>query len=438
MSGKKKDAGVDLGYLGDKKLEKGKKQLVEQSQGWKGPSHKERNQDQKETKRNLAKAASRHAEKVSWRKKCGGIAALFFICGVGLFQFISTVSGFLMGNGVTIIDVHDTAQLKAVLFSGEPWLVYCVNNVTQEQRLPQVLEDSAWNLKRNLGLRVGVLNCWDQTESGRSVAQRFKLKTSPPLAFVVANGNKPRLLNLVGTSKPEQLEKKVKPALKIETYRIDTLKKWPSLCTSRRACVVVGHRQNVQRDTALTVLRPLLESHRAVKVVTLDTSFWQLKLDDVLLNTRPASSKGGKGVDVLCLAREEGARGGNATYRGSFLQSLDASSASAFLSACDKQADLIKIPVAPKINARPSKPKKAAPAPSPGPRPAPSPPSPKPRDARSNVDHVGSRAQMEAEDEVLFEAVDEEEEEDEGASEEGEGAAEEGEEEEDSDAEVEL
>lgn len=407
MAKEKKSNSVDTNYLGDEKLEKGKKNLVDQSSTWRGSRKEEQPvRDTKKILKGLRKEEHRHAEKVSWRKKAAGIGAITFLCGVGLYNFVSTVLGFVMGTGVARIDVQDTATLKNVLFGGDPWLVYCVNNETENLRLPRVLEDSARDLSRSTGVRVGVVRCWDQTQSGRSVAQRFKLNLKPPLSFVVANGNKPRVLDLLGISKAEDLEKRVKPALEVKTYRIDTLKKWSSLCTSRRSCVVVGHRINAQRDTAVTLLRPLLDQFRAIKLVTLDTSFWQLKLEDELLATRPAGkSKEGR-ADVLCLAREESA--GNTTFGGKFLTDLDASKASSFMKACAQHADLVKIQAAPRIKARPTKPKKveATPSPTPSPRPSPTPAS---RPKRANVDHVGSRAQMESEDEALFEALDEDE-----------------------------
>lgn len=411
MAPKPKTNSVDFSYLTDKKLEKGKKAALAEAQQLKGPNHKERLEEQRENKRRIQKARAGDAEKVSWRKKAGGIAFVFFICGVGLFNFLSTVLDFIAGNGTTMLDVHETATLKRVLFGGEPWLVYCVNNDTLNQRLPKVLEDSAPSLSRSIGLNVGVLQCWDQTESGRSVAQRFKMKLSPPLTFVVANGNKPRVVNMVGVSKAEDLEKKLKPALKIDTYRIGKLKDWSSLCTSRRACVVVGHKWPAQKDTAVTLLRPMLEKHRAVKVVTLDTSFWQLKLDEGVMATRAPKDKGQqKGADILCLARKDGNHSANDTHIGRFLQDADSSSAAAFLTACEQQTDLVAIGVAPRIKARPSKPPKVVepepyrPSASPTPRPTPPPRKP----ARANVDHVGSRDRMEQEEEALFEAVDEE------------------------------
>lgn len=362
------------------------------------PNNKESHDNLREHKKLSQRAAANHEDKVSRRKKNAGLAAIFFMCGIGLLNFLSTVLGFIAGNGVIFLDVQDTAQLKNVLFGGDPWLVYCVTKETESHRLPLVLEDSSRSLGSSLGVKVGVLRCWDATSTGRSVASRFKLRDSPPLAFVVANGNKPRSLNMVGVSKAEELEKKIKPALKIETYPITALKQWPNLCTSRRACIVVGHKQRAQRDTAMNVLRPLLDSFRTLKLVTLDTAFWQLKLEDNLLATR--TQKGG--ADVLCLSRDDVA-GGNATYSGSFLQNLDSSSGEAFFKDCMEQKNLVHLKGPPRINARPSKPRVV----SPEPMQEKAAPAPTPAKPRSNVDHVGSRAQMEKEDEALFEAVDE-------------------------------
>merc|ERR1711972_24084 len=195
-------------------------------------------------------------------------------------------------------------------------------------------------------------------------------------------GGKPRLMSLVGVSKAEDIEKKARPAIKLDIHRIDSLKKWPSLCTSRRTCVVVGHKYLAQEDTALNVIRPLIESHRRVSIVTLDTSFWQLKLDDGVMKTRPPKEKGGR-ADVLCLSRDEGSKKRNGTHSGNFLHELDSSSASSFFTACEKRENLVAIGVKPRIVARPSKPKKVTvPPPSPPPKKAPPPPPPPRKDPR--------------------------------------------------------
>jgi len=407
----KNSKSVDFGYLDDKKVKKGEKKVLEQTKDWAGSRKEEKNIAREEK---ASKAAKKHAasknhnpDKISWKKQAGIIGMIVFMFGVGLFNFLSTVFGYLGATGVNFVDVTDTPTLKAVLFDGEPWLVYCVTDSTKDARLPPVLEDSTTSLKRNLGLKVAVIRCWDKMESGRTIAQRFKLKKSPPLTFVVANGDSPKLLDLIGISTTEELEKRIKPALKVAVARIDNLKKWPAQCTSRRTCVVVGHKNNAQKTTAMNLLTPLTEKHRATKFVTLDTSFWQLKLDEAVLKTRPGKEDENKGADVLCLARDSG-EGGNATYSGTFLQAHTASEASSFVKACESRYGLAPVPSAPRIQARPSKPRKATVPTRRRRNPTPTPPPPRKAD-KGNVDRVGSRASME-EEEALFEAVEEEDE----------------------------
>merc|ERR1712039_634203 len=191
-----------------------------------------------------------------------------------------------------------------------------------------------------------------------------------------------------------------------DTHRIDALKKWPNHCTSRRTCVVIGHKSTAQRDYALNIFKPLLKKHRAIKIVTLDTSFWQLKLDDAVLATRQKSKE--KRAEVLCLARPDATSEDNSMHRGLFLQDLDSSSASAFVNNCNKQTALVPLKTKPTIKARSSKPKVVTP-PRPRPRTAPRPtPKPATKPMNKKADHVGSRASLEAE-EPLFEAVEEEE-----------------------------
>ncbi|CAJ1451171.1 unnamed protein product [Effrenium voratum] len=207
--------GKKAGYLDpdDERLQKGQKQLIEDSTKWKGPSHKERQQE-KEVKKAMKNRAKQPGEKAAWKQQAAGWFFILFICGIGFVSFVFTMLDIVVGNGITNLDVQDTAKLKKVLFGGDPWLIYCVNDDTVNHRLPQVLEESGRSLWRNLGLSVGVLRCWDQTASGRSVAQRFKLNLKPPLSFVVANGNKPRPLGLAGISKTE------------ETWRKESVQPW--------------------------------------------------------------------------------------------------------------------------------------------------------------------------------------------------------------------
>eukprot|EP00747_Dinoflagellata_sp_TGD_P182575 gnl/TRDRNA2_/TRDRNA2_36874_c0_seq1.p1 gnl/TRDRNA2_/TRDRNA2_36874_c0~~gnl/TRDRNA2_/TRDRNA2_36874_c0_seq1.p1 ORF type:complete len:428 (+),score=103.91 gnl/TRDRNA2_/TRDRNA2_36874_c0_seq1:88-1371(+) len=398
-----------------------------------GTSNKKQKEERKatEAKVKASRLNRRDEPKVTTSKKVLGIVAICFMCGVGFLQFLSAVFGFFGSGGITYLDIKDTTKLKSVLFGGDPWFVYCVNNQTVNHQLPKVVEDSTYDLWRNLGTQIAVLSCWDNTESGRSIAQKYKMRDSPPLAFLVANGDKPRVVNLVGVSKPADLEKKLEKGIKVETKRIGKLKEWSSLCTSRRSCLVVGHKNTAQRDTAMNVVKPYVEKFRAVRVVTLDTAFWQLKLPDSILKTRPARTDGApKKAEVLCIARNEGGDKNN-SHSGIFLDELESSNVKALFKACDQREGLVPIGKSPTIMARPSKPKtvKAEPLPTPSPpkekksSPPPTPPPKGGKKSTGKVDHVGSRAEMErqAEEEALFEAVDPEEVGAEEDAEEGEG-----------------
>lgn len=235
-------------------------------------------------------------------------------------------------------------------------MIYCVNKETMKHPIPEVIPKAASHLSGRASF--GVINCWEPNpESNRTLADRFKFRSSPPVSFAVANGNKPVMLSLVGVSKPEQLEKSIKHLLDAPvSSKVDTLKKWSSLCTSRKSCVVVGHKNPAQRDTVLTMIKPLLSQHRMVKVVTVDTAFWQVKLDKALTETRGKRTE--KRAEVICLHRtptgELGKKSG-ANRTGAFLKELDASEMEAFFGRCGRGEDLTAMKSAPTIKARPTK-----------------------------------------------------------------------------------
>jgi len=426
---------VDFGYMKDVNLDK-TESLLDDAKAWKGGSSKERKEEQarqKEIRKRAAeKARAAGAEPGDFKKRALSFGFLLFMFAVGFFQTSVVIYDFMRGDGVTRLDLNDTAQLKNILFGGEPWLIYCVNEYSEKAKVPQILSDSSGPLWSNHGVQTGMLRCWDDMAStNRSVATRFNLKKNAPLQFFVANGNKPKIVDLVGISKPEDMEKKIKPWLEVKAEKIDKIKKWPASCTSRRTCVIVGYKQTAQKDTAMNLITPILEKHRGTKFVTVDTAFWQLKLHENLLKTRPAKegSKENKGADVLCLAKDEAKEsGGNATYSGTFLKDLSANAMSSFVQACESRTGLAEMPEAPKLSARKTKPKKVKP---PTPRPPtprpPTPPSSRPQPRpRGNVDAVGSRAGMDqrAQEEALFEAVEEDEEEEEVEEEDDDGGEE--------------
>merc|ERR1711907_557349 len=99
-----------------------------------------------------------------------GIVALFVVGGI--FSFVATMSDFMAGSRVSILDINDMAKVKDVLFGGEPWLIYCVDEKYMDKHLPKFLEESAPKLYSSLGVNTGVLDCFKTLGSGRNVAQK--------------------------------------------------------------------------------------------------------------------------------------------------------------------------------------------------------------------------------------------------------------------------
>lgn len=401
----------DFGF-GDKKLNKKSKggAAPDPAAAFKGVSRKEEKAAAAEGKRAMQARARRGEEKVSWRKKAAGIGAILFLCGAGLMQAILSVAKIASGSNVHgPFDPLDTAKMKDVLFGGDPWVVYCVDNVTVNQRLPKFLEEGA-ELLHSEGVKLAVIPCWEKMASGKTLADRFKFRPKPPVMFSVVNGDSPKLLNVGTMGEGKDLLKQVDmKKMKPRISPVQKLKAWTGSCTSRRACVVLGYKKMPALDAAKKVMEPLLPEFRSMRVVSVDTSFWQVKLEDNLLAVRPQTEGKKKDrVEVFCLARGEG----NSTFGGFYHEDeLSAGGLRSFMNSCKNAGtelpeQFVETKGSPKIMARPTKPKVVTPEPykdksRPSPSPKPKAPPEKKRD------YVGSRQKMEDNDEKIVEDVEE-------------------------------
>ena len=86
-------------------------------------------------------------------------------------------------------------ELKAVFFSGEPWLIHCISAAVKEEpaelALHAVVRAALPALPSEL--RVGLLDCGKKLPSGKTTLQRFKLDSSlVPTLVLAANGRPPK------------------------------------------------------------------------------------------------------------------------------------------------------------------------------------------------------------------------------------------------------
>lgn len=266
-------------------------------------------------------------------------------------------------NGTIVnVDVGNTDWLKEVLFGGQPWLIYCDDRKSAKREpMPLVFQESANQLQ---GMATfGAVDCWERTASGKTLAHRFDFRTTP-VVFAVANGDPPLVVDLAGVTKPWQLRRKVQSHLRPNVTRIDSPHTFKALCTSRRACLMVGFKTANMLADILAVLQPVLEDHRGVRAVAVDTSVWKVKLDDKLAATKPKKKDGQKEQpSILCVVRQAGSH----SRAGAFLRLTGDSIVKAehlteFLERCERGRSLVPISDAPQVSFRaPEKPKYRAP-----------------------------------------------------------------------------
>lgn len=111
-------------------------------------------------------------------------------------------------ENVEQIDVTDTAMLKKVLFSGEPWLLQCYSGLPYVgQHLPAPYRVSpifTQSLDSMRGLvRGGVLDCEKALPSNKSLVGKFDLvRRTQPLLIFASGGHKPKQVpaNSVGSA----------------------------------------------------------------------------------------------------------------------------------------------------------------------------------------------------------------------------------------------
>ena len=115
-------------------------------------------------------------EKVSFTQLLvlGVVGALVIVGAGGLYMYTASQS--------VRLSVNDEAAMKSVFMSGQPWLVECTTGGPSD-----VLYKAESKLKGKV--QTAVLDCGAKLKSGKTVIQRFKLKTPGKGTFIIAVSN---------------------------------------------------------------------------------------------------------------------------------------------------------------------------------------------------------------------------------------------------------
>jgi len=167
------------------------------------------------------------------------------------------------------IDVSDTAALKKILFSGEPWLLQCYSSLPYlGQHLPApyrvhpVFTDSLVTMR---GLvRGGVIDCEKPLPSNKSMVNKFGLvRRSQPLLIFAAGGGKPKQVPAKDVGSAYALTAWVKPKAEPRVRSITSQKQLQGYCGGRRTCLIT----RLPADSI--ILEQLARNFRTVEILTL-------------------------------------------------------------------------------------------------------------------------------------------------------------------------
>ena len=95
---------------------------------------------------------------------------------------------YVMASKVVALSPEDTAALKDVFYSGEPWLIEC----TKERKASPVFYAAEGALS---GFKFGALDCAKVLPSGKTTYERFRLREPSygPKVLAMANGALPQI-----------------------------------------------------------------------------------------------------------------------------------------------------------------------------------------------------------------------------------------------------
>ena len=172
-------------------------------------------------------------------------------------------------ENIAALDVTDTAKLKHVLFSGEPWLLQCYSGIPFEgQHLPRpyrvhkVFQESLGSLKGIV--QGGVLDCEKRLPSNKSLVEKFGfVRRSQPLLVLAAGGVKPRQIPAKDVGSAYGVVGFVKPKAEAKVHKVSTQKTLEAVCGGRRPCLIT----RLPPDSV--VLDLVARKFRTVEVVTL-------------------------------------------------------------------------------------------------------------------------------------------------------------------------
>eukprot|EP00049_Salpingoeca_infusionum_P013359 m.249111 g.249111 ORF g.249111 m.249111 type:complete len:509 (-) comp15426_c0_seq2:1094-2620(-) len=161
------------------------------------------------------------------------------------------------------LQASNETQLKEVFFSGNPWLVACINS--PKELFPYTAHVGAAELISMHGYQVATLNCNSILPSKKTVFERFSLSKSSDgeVVAVVANGKKPRQLPAYALKTPESVVDYAASYAKVKVFEPYSDRALQADCASKQRCIVVLKNGTLTTDEKSTI-KSVAKEYRAI------------------------------------------------------------------------------------------------------------------------------------------------------------------------------
>ena len=181
---------------------------------------------------------------------------------------------YVMASKVVALSPEDTAALKDVFYSGEPWLIEC----TKERKASPVFYAAEGALS---GFKFGTLDCAKVLPSGKTTYERFKLREPSygPKVLAMANGALPQIAGRNVLSNGAELAKWATSVTPAKVFSPTTSEQFESQCVRKPWCVVVLSQTGRLVDAERAAILQLAATERRIRVVKLDETKTSLMLD---------------------------------------------------------------------------------------------------------------------------------------------------------------
>lgn len=185
------------------------------------------------------------------------------------------------GGGVEFLSVDSPDRLKEALFGPEPWVVSCYN---ASETVQPYLNKAAVKLAKT-DIKVGVVDCYSKTSSGKILAKRIGLKRSKYLAggkklFFTGNGRK---LNEIGANTartPESIFAWANPLAALKIYRPATTAQFVKQCLKKSTCLAVVSDEKLE-GYDLQAIKDVAAAHRSVSFALVTSKQAELQNTDL-------------------------------------------------------------------------------------------------------------------------------------------------------------